>query len=202
MKTRTRLGVETELAIRTDVATKIGQKTMTELQQQTKQATRTRLKTNLDLRTDINTPLKIPRREVPPVETPLKTKIGVMTDRDIKKKIGGNLFSVFVRRKGKFREIGKDLPYRKAFNIGRSIVAETPARTFRLVPKGGAISPLSAGSFDQMLRAPKGRSSLRAPLTFIEKARFGIDRPGEFAGITRKGIEASRNARRDIARWF
>ena len=188
---RHRTDIKTDLAseleqptkIRTDLRSEIA----SELQRQT------RLRTDSIIQTRV--PTIIPPILTPPPPPPSIVQKFKLSFAGRKRTSGVDSFSVFVRRRGKFQLIGSNLGYNRAFALGRRVVAETPARTFRLVPKGGARAPPFSGRFDRMLRGPVGKSRLRAPLTFIEKARFGIDRPGEFAGITAKGLATVRAGR-------
>ena len=74
----------------------------------------------------------------PRVRTPLWLKLaGELKKKEaITKMFRRKAFELQVRRAGKFRAIGKPLPFGRAKALGAGITTRTLAQTFRLVPKG------------------------------------------------------------------
>ena len=102
--------------------------------------------------------------KTPPPTPTLRLYFG---KKKVKKKPLG-LFTVSVRRGGKFKTIGTGLSLPKAFEVGRERVAGTLAATFKLSGKGVST-----------LKLPKGFSRGKQPLTFIEQRGLRLSRRGE-----------------------
>ena len=100
-------------------------------------------------------------------------------------------FEVFVKRRGKFRRVSPfALTKESALGLGSSIVRETAARTFKIVPTqitGKKLAGFEGFVAPQEFRAPKGKSRLPVG-SFVEKAKFAIREPGELREITAKGL--------------
>ncbi len=97
-------------------------------------------------------------------------------------------FRVLIRRRGKERVVGTDLPKGAAISIGKDITQKTLARTFRLEATGKrALSKgLKQASIpSSVFRRPKGKTKLTKPLTFIERSKFALSTPSEISEITR-----------------
>jgi len=112
---------------------------------------------------------------VPPRTPPKTPPILTFKTKPITKQKG--IFSVQVRRRGKFKTIGKGLGYRQAFQLGKERVGKTLGATFRI--RGGP-TPKGVGTLlGPTLRVKKGK-----PRTFVEKERFRLSSPFEISEIT------------------
>ena len=93
-------------------------------------------------------------------------------------------YDVYIKRFGKYRLVGKKLPYKSAVKIGVKKTAQTAARTLKVVRTGkdakgeGVRLPSKLAKWYR-----KGKRG-----AIIEKTKFAIDTPGERGEITLKGI--------------
>jgi hypothetical protein len=101
------------------------------------------------------------------------------------KKRKGGLFSVFVRSKGMFKNIGQAKTQEEAFVIGQSKVFNTAAASFKIESESGQ-------SVRPAYNPSKIYISKKEPGVFIQKNKFRISSPGEKGEITAKGIAANR----------
>lgn len=183
--TGTRIIPKTIVAPKTIIAPKtiVGPKVATRLSTALKTRTLTRTKLlNVPRTTFVpRTPPVVPKIPIVPI-TGFLPKFGVASFGKKKTKLQ-ELFDVEVRKKGKFVKIGSRLPKGLAKLTGKSFTDKTIARTFRLTPVGfGRAKDVALPKLDQY-RLPKGRSSLRGPLTFVEKSKFAIDTPSEKSAL-------------------
>lgn len=89
------------------------------------------------------------------------------------------------------------LPKNLAVSVGRRFTDATSARSFKVVPVGFT-RQRDVGLIDvSKYRSPKltGRVA-REGFTLVEKAKFLIDTPGEFRGITLKGVSSRKRSRK------
>ena len=102
---------------------------------------------------------------------------------ELRKRSGG--FDVYAKVKGEFVPVGKNLQFEKATIAGTKYVSFTPARSFKVVPAGALRTEKGIKlGIDQRFYERGG--------TFIERSKFAINTPGEFQGITMKGIAAKK----------
>ncbi len=96
-----------------------------------------------------------------------------------------------VRRRGKWIDVSPATYKEVARQFAASVAIGTPARSMRVIPskKRGkkAKAPSLPKGWEKMFRLPKSRVLKGA---MVEKSKYGIDEPGEYAGITLKGLEA------------
>lgn len=109
-------------------------------------------------------------------------------------------YDVLVRKKGKFVKVASKLPIARATRLG-SIYTDikSSARTFKLQEAGTTklkdIKKVDLSRF----RTPSKRSSLKGPLTFIEKSKYAISSSAEkreIPGMAR--LVAKRNTLRQV----
>ena len=101
----------------------------------------------------------------------------------------GGIFSVQVRREGTFQTIGSGLSSLQAFRLGKRVVSNTAAASFRVSSGGSATT--------RGLSAPSGfRMSTRESGVFIERRERRISTGGELRQITLKGVEASKKKKK------
>jgi len=86
-----------------------------------------------------------------------------------------DLFSVSVRRYGKFRPIGTNLNLNQAINVGRQKVSTGLGATFK-------ITPTKKGKVKGNIRTPKGFKQKKG-LLFIEDKRLRLSKVGEVKEI-------------------
>lgn len=107
----------------------------------------------------------------------------------------GTGFEVFVKRKGRFEKVSKEvLTEKSARGLGQLITTQTPARSFFIRPtfgKAKAIREYENANLGEQFRRPIGKTKLPAQ-AFVEKSKYAINRPLELLGITRKGQAAKR----------
>ncbi len=178
------------------------QETIQELIQETKQIQTLKLTTPQILTTPttlttlqiLTTPtiltprLRPPRIPVPSITPPI---FGIIRGKE---RMIEDLFSVEVRREGKFTSIGKTSSLFSAFNLGDRRVDRTAAASFRIRNIGtGEIE--EDGLFDLLLPS-RIRRSKKEPGVFIERREKRISTFGELQQITFKGIEATRGRRK------
>lgn len=133
-----------------------------------------------------------PPPPLPPMLLPLA---GKTVSSRLTKKLGAG-FDVFAKVRGKMQKLNKlSLLKESALGIGASYAEQYPAATFQLVP--------TAEAGFKLLGAPKFRPErFRMPIKkgmpqfgtgkFIEKNKYRINMPGEYKGITEKGLAALR----------
>lgn len=102
-----------------------------------------------------------------------------------------DLFTTFVRRRGKFQAIGSFEDPSEAVRAGANIVQGTAAASFKVVGKGGALEQAYEG-----LNRAVYRRSKREPGVVIERVSSRINTPGELGEITFKGIASSRSSKK------
>jgi len=107
-------------------------------------------------------------------------------------------FKLEVRRKGKFVSAfpGKAFSEKTAKRLAQQLVGGTPLASFRLtkvraprLTKVGGLPTFKPLQYRKPIKRGKMQFSSK---TFIEKTKYRIDEPGEFRGITLKGIMAPR----------
>jgi len=103
------------------------------------------------------------------------------------------VFSTYVKRRGRFIRIGRDLSKEKALELGAKEVRATSAATFR-IQQEGFTDKQDKGSFMQNM---SDFVQKRAD-TFIQRAAKRISSRGEKQEITFKGVAASRMRRNRI----
>lgn len=117
------------------------------------------------------TPPFTPRRSpqiIPPRTPPKRISIGRPAPR-----LFGGLFNVFVRRQGKFRQVGGRLSLGGAFNLGEITTQKGLSQTFKVRSATGGATPF---------RLPKGfyaKQSRKEGIVFIEKSKSKINTPSE-----------------------
>jgi len=168
--------VSTQTLTRQTIATATRQQVRLTTRTLTRTATKTLLKTPVS-------PRVAPRIKIPPIPTVIiglpSFKFGPYVGSRLKQKKLLDVFDVEVRKKGKFVKVATGLPRGLAKTVGKNITGREISRTFRLTPRGQKFTrDIPLPRLDQY-RLPKGRSSLRGPMTFVEKSRFAIDSPTE-----------------------
>jgi hypothetical protein len=100
------------------------------------------------------------------------------------------LFSVQIRRFGKFKEVSQ-APLGVGLKIGQRKTAQTLGQTFRLIPVGKTRTPdIRAGIRTDIFTTPKKRT---APLEFVERRGMTLKKgTGEIAEIQRARKRAER----------
>ncbi len=126
---------------------------------------------------------KIPKPVLPSIDLPFGTR---KTQ---------SLFDVVVGRPGrKTRFAIEGLTLQEAFRRGKRGVETTPAATFRVFEaEGGEEVTLSEEEIEARL-GTKFRLGVKGG--FVERKQFRISTPGELAGITKLGIEASKQKKK------
>jgi hypothetical protein len=82
-------------------------------------------------------------------------------------------FNVFVRRQGRFRQIGNNLSFGGAFNLGKTATQKGLSQTFTVRGTGGRAAPF---------RLPKGyyaKRSRKEGIVYIETPRSKINTRSE-----------------------
>jgi hypothetical protein len=179
--------------IKTSNKTGVSSATKQASRQAVKQATKQATKTRLSPRTRTTLPTTPgPKTPLPGLPLFVLPNIGIAGFSRKNVKGQTNAYDVRVKQKGKFVTKAKNLPLGKAFKTGLRIVDETAARTFNLKPSG-TTNKKDIGKFNvsRKLRRPKRNSNLPRG-SFVEKARFAIDSPGEKRAITLKGIKSNK----------
>jgi hypothetical protein len=100
-------------------------------------------------------------------------------------------YSVQVRKKGVFTEIGKTETAEKGFIMGKANVLNTARASLKVVPisePNENLNPIAQRILNNRVFAP----SKREPGVFIQKRGFRISSPGEKRDITYKGIMAQK----------
>lgn len=93
----------------------------------------------------------------------------------------GNVFGVEVRRGGKFKPVGSGLSLQKATSLGRNVVQNTAAATFRVV-RGGV--PVNIGNLSGFYAKQGGLN--------VEPRSLRIKSGGELREITFEGLRSQR----------
>jgi len=119
-------------------------------------------------------PTKIFTQKEPPIKPPKFIPPKFKTSKEDNSSKG--LFTVSVRRKGKFRKIGKGLSLKDALNVGTQKTSRTLAATFKVTGTGGT-------TLKGALRTPKGFR--RKGGLFIEQNKLRLNRLGEVTEIKR-----------------
>lgn len=101
-----------------------------------------------------------------------------------------DLFTTFVRRRGKFEAVGSFENVEEAARIGSNIAKGTAAASFKVVGPGGVVTGVLRG-----LNQAVFRKSKREPGVIVERRKARIDTPGELGEITFKGIAATRRSK-------
>ena len=117
----------------------------------------------------------------------------------------GTGFEVFVKRKGKFEKVSKEvLTEKSAKGLGQFITSQTSARTFLIKPvqgKAKRIEEYEQINLGAQFRRPFGKTRLPSQ-AFVEKSAYAINRPRELIEITRKGQAARRAKAKKMRRLF
>lgn len=116
------------------------------------------------------------------------------------KSSGVKAYDVLVRKKGEFVKVASKLPIARATRYGAFVTdVGSSARTFKLQEAGTTklkdIKKVDLSRF----RTPSKRSSLKGPLTFIEKSKYAISSSSEkreIPGMAR--LVAKRNTLRQV----
>jgi hypothetical protein len=154
---------------------------------------------DLDIVDLFNMPPPIPPTKQPPTFIPTMKFGGFKIPKMPKQ---GKGYNVFAKVSGKFQKLNK-MPLIKeyAMGLGAKFVEETTAATFKITPtpfKGMRMIGISKFR-PERFRAPKRRGFQMPSIgTFIEKSKYRIDMPKEFAGITYKGLAALKAKRSNI----
>lgn len=132
-----------------------------------------------------------------PYKPPLLPPLGKfkMPKADLGK---GKGYEVFAKVSGKWAKLSKvPLVKESALAVGATYVERMPAATFKLKPVGvPGVKLLGAPRFDlSKFRFPIRKGRVQPGLTFVEKTKYRIDLPGEYKGITLKGLAALRQKR-------
>lgn len=104
---------------------------------------------------------------------------------------GAGMFSVLVRKKGRFVKVGSgysDLP--TAFNRGKQEVRDTASASFKVVTDLGRTQKLNIGA-DPTLRLSKKDADI-----IVQKRKFRISSAGEKTEIQKKGVFVQLTRRR------
>ena len=123
--------------------------------------------------------------------TPSKVKKGLLycIKEKPKKKKARQGYTVEAKEKGKWIQIGDDLPKNRAYKLGMMAADETPVRSFRVRPRGVAeLKDIKQPNIFKKFR----RSKTPKKKIWVEKIKYAIDTPGELKGITMKGWKAKR----------
>jgi hypothetical protein len=133
------------------------------------------------------TPPEPPIRDVPwdkpEIKIPIQPEFKWLQSES-KPRSYSKAFAVQVKVRGEWKEAAV-LPKFKAISLGKKITGATPARSFRLIPRGVTREA-------DIPRQPDLSKYYRKDGKFIEKTKYAIDEPGEFRGITMKGLAAQR----------
>jgi hypothetical protein len=193
---RSKINVKTDTVVRVDTSLKenVVLKSDTILRNQTN----VRDMTNVAQRQLIKTLTKItPKVKIastiipkfsiiqPPVKipiVPLNSNFFRKSKKSVSNLVGA--FEVISRVKGKKVKLASGLPRNLALAVGKSFTGKTTARSFT-IKQIGLTSKRDIGGVDLLqYRTPKvsGRVS-REGFTFVEKARFAINTPGEVRGL-------------------
>jgi hypothetical protein len=154
---------------------------------------------DLDIVDLFNMPPPIPPTKQPPTFIPTMKFGGFKMPKMPKQ---GKGYNVFAKVSGKFQKLNK-MPLIKeyAMGLGAKFVEETTAATFKITStpyKGMKMIGISKFR-PERFRAPKRRGFQMPSIgTFIEKSKYRIDMPKEFAGITYKGLAALKAKRSNI----
>ena len=146
------------------------------------------------------TRLDMPVRSIPRGITP---KLSIRLDLDLQKRDYGikkkevELYSVEVKRKGKFKKVRGDLTYGEALTLGTGITKETLARTFKVRRTGkkeilGLNEDMTTPDLE-IFREYKIQRGAKRQLprgTFIQKREFGLATIGEKREIQKARKEA------------
>lgn len=148
-----------------------------------------------DTKTDLKQELKKisprPGRPVPPdIFNPPDTlpPPGLALGLPGKKEQGADQFNIFVRRRGVFELIGSKETARAALSLGKRVVSQTAAASFKVVPVRGSID--IKGLAANILSPSQFRMSKIEPDVFVERKEKRIKTAGEKREITFKGIFA------------
>lgn len=133
----------------------------------------------------------------PPVPSIVDDRLFPKTKLKKEKNLFG--FNVFVRRRGKFRQINRyALPYQTALSEGARAVDKSIAATFKLRPAETPVPPAFEGAVDTYFQSRQGRyypKNVSGETVYIQYARFRLSSAGEKAEIN-----AARGPRRKKGR--
>lgn len=133
----------------------------------------------------ITEPVQI--QENPQIQIPEAPQLLVPKIAETKLKEKQDLFTTFVRRRGKFQAVGSFPDIEQAISVGANIVQGTAAASFKVKGPAGQIQ----NAFKSLNRAVF-RESKKDSGVVVERTKFRINTPGEFGEITLKGIAATR----------
>lgn len=145
------------------------------------------IKTTGKLTTGLNIPQKTPPIIPPPKLPPIKKTPPIKYKQNIQG------FNVYVKKLGKWvKATGQPLLKGEAMKYGGYLVETTPRASFKLEPafEAPAITNLPYRYRENIFRPPKRKRVTTGEEIFIEKSKYRINTPGEYQGITLKGIEA------------
>lgn len=98
------------------------------------------------------------------------------------------MFSVDVKSKGKFRNVGEGLNLKDAIKLGKTLTGTTASRSFKIKNQAG--KPLKGLNL--------GGNYYKKGDTFIEKVGVAINTGSELRQITFKGIATQKRKRLGI----
>jgi len=179
---KSNLKSELKSELKSQTKTNLFQEQNVNLKQELRQEQKSELLTKtIPSPTDITSRTFIP--ETPPPEIP-KILPPFLGDKEGKKS-----YSILVRRRGVFKEIGKAPSLKQAFLRGRYAVETTAAASFKVESDDEEVKDL------RFLPKNKFRMSKVNPNVYVQKRQFRIGTFGEKREITYKGIAATRQRR-------
>ena len=98
-----------------------------------------------------------------------------------------SIFTLLVRRRGKFAPVGTYKTYGEAFGRGKTAVDVSAAASFKVVDKQDKVV-YGNSIFDRLVRPSKREKGV-----FIERNKFRISTGGEKGEITFKGLQKIKN---------
>lgn len=182
--------------ITTKPRTKTTVRSLTKVSPEIKTATATKTATTTKTVTQTRALTKTPAASVPNLQpSPSTIRTPTVIGIGSSKLLGGSKeFTVSVRRKGVFREIGKFSNPVEAFAKGKAAVLSTAAASFKVEQGKEKISPSAV--VGRILPRNIFRRSKREANVFVQRRERRISSPGEKREITARGIFATRQSRR------
>jgi hypothetical protein len=119
-------------------------------------------------------------QEYKPTDPQTKRLLGIELPKEEKKKG----YSLFIRRYGKFKEVGTGYTREAALDVGTQKVVKSIAATFKIVPTGGEATRANIASGVFAAYAPTLRPPKKfAPDTFVQKRGTRLSSGGEISDI-------------------
>jgi hypothetical protein len=147
----------------------------------------------VSIQRQIITPIIVPKIKVPtiPIVIPKEESQIFPIQKRFGKLFAG--FNVFVKRRGKFSLVGKELPKGRAMQLGARITALTAARTFKIEPTG---EPTRLRDISFRLSSAMFRPGIKKGLPdfgrFVERTKFAINAPIEKQEIPGRAAQLRR----------